>query len=357
MSVPTINPAPVLPTVDPDLRTVKQRSFLRRWLSGTSAYVFILDIVLIVVFGLLSTNQVFWSAISVQSMLLNGTEALLLAFALAILLGAGIFDLSLGANLVLSSIVGALVTKSFVHLDPVSGLTVGNPTLGILAGALAAIVTGILFGLINGLIVALLDINSLIATLGTLGIGTGVALLLSNGTDLAGLPSELQSGFGLISFVGLPLPTLITLVLGVVTWAVLRFTRFGVHTLAMGSSRAAAERAGIRVKTQLVKVSVIAGAFAGLAGLIDISRFGSTAINGHAQDALTAVTAVVIGGGLIEGGRVNLIGAIWGTVLSVVLLSGLIVIGVAPFYQVAAVGVVLVIAVAIDRARAKRLKS
>jgi ribose transport system permease protein len=340
---------------DPDLRALPRKSVVRTWLSGTAAYVFLLDIVLIVVFGLLSRNHVYWSGDNVQAMLLNGTEALLLAFALAVMLGAGIFDLSLGANLVLSSVVGAIVMKSLVHVNPSTGASFGNPTAGILIGAAAAIITGILYGLVNGLIVAIFDINSLIATLGTMGLGTGAALLLANGSDVAGVPSELQDAFGLKTVLGFPLPALLTLLIGVGIWALLRYTRFGVHTLAMGSSRAAAERAGIRTKVQLIKISVMGGALAGFAGLIDIARFASTAVNGHGQDALTAVTAVVIGGTLIEGGRVSIVGAIWGTVLAVALQSGLIIIGVAPFYPIAAVGLVLVIAVAIDRARAKRL--
>lgn len=352
----TDNLVPVAPT-DPDLRAVPTKSLLRRLMSSTATWVFLINIVLIVVFGLISTNNVFWSLTSVQSLMLGGTQALLLALGLAMLLGAGVFDLSLGANLVLSSVVGALTIRAIAGPFNPEGIYT-NLEFAILAGFLAALATGTIFGLFNGFIVSTFDINPLIATLGTAGIGTGLALLLSNGGNISGLPNQLQTSIGLNMVGGIvPLPTLVALALAVVVWFILKYTRFGLRSLAMGSSRTAAERAGIKIKRQTMALTAIAGSLAGIAGFVDIARFGSTAATGHAQDALNAVTAVIIGGTLLEGGRVSIIGAVWGTILSVVLTSGLIIIGVAPFYQLIAVGAVLIVAISIDRYRFTRQKA
>ncbi|WP_185740502.1 ABC transporter permease [Homoserinimonas aerilata] len=286
--------------------------------------------------------------------MLSSTQALLLALGMAMLLGAGFFDLSLGANLVLSSVVGGLTIKAVTgpKLDDGSFANIG---LAITLGVVAAVLTGVLFGLVNGILIAYLDVNSLIATLGTMGIGTGVALLVGGGGDVSGLPRELQKNFGQADFLGfVPLPTLIAIAAAVALWAMLRFTKFGLVTLAIGSSRSATERAGLKVKRHILALAGLAGGLAGVAGFIDISRYGSTAITGHTSDVLGAITAVVIGGTLLEGGRVSIVGAVWGTLLAVILQTGLVVIGVASFYQLIAVGVVLIIAVALDRFRARR---
>jgi ribose transport system permease protein len=147
------------------------------------------------------------------------------------------------------------------------------------------------------------------------------------------------------------LPALIACLVAIGLWALLRYTRFGMRTLAIGSSKTAATRSGLNVKRHLLWLTMLAGALAGLAGFVDIARYSSTTASGHTQDGLAAITAAVIGGTALAGGRVNILGAVWGAILSVLLATGLIILGVAPFYQLILIGVVLVIAVAIDRIR------
>lgn len=342
----------VPPEVDPDLRAVEPQSAVRRLFRSTGSYILILDIVLIIAFGFASNGFVFFSGQNIQALMINGTEALLLALGLAMLLGAGAFDLSIGANLVLSSVLGASIIKKIA--GPADGA--GNyHHLGeaFAVGAAVCVLSGIVYGIVNGILIAYFEINSLIATLGTMGIGTGVALVITQGGDVVGVPGALQEKFGLASLSFIPYPAMIALVAAVILFLLLRFTRYGVRTLALGSERTSAERAGIRVKPQLVSLAAIAGGLCGIAGFVDIARYGSTAEAGHVQDALVAITAVVIGGTFIEGGRVSIIGVIWGTVLAVVLQTGLIIIGVPSFYQLIAVGLVLIIAVGIDRYRVR----
>lgn len=333
--------------LDPDLRAVAPPSFLRRLASNTATWVFALDVILIALFGVLSGGRML-SPRAIESILLGSTQALLLALGLAMLLGAGFFDLSLGANLVLSSVVGGLTIKSILSGDPTALIS------AITAGVVAALLTGAAFGVVNGILIGYFGINSLIATLGTLGIGTGIALLLSGGADVSGLPRDLQTGFGQADIAGIPLPTVVAILATLLLWAVLRYTSYGTNTLAIGSERSAAIRAGINVNFHVLTLGALAGLLAGIAGFIDIARYGSTAVAGHNQDALTAVTAVVIGGTLLEGGRVNIIGAVWGALLAVILQIGLIVIGVPSYWQLIAVGTVLVVAVGLDRFRSRR---
>jgi ribose transport system permease protein len=340
-------------TVDPDLRAIQEKPIYIRMFSATATWVFLLNVVLVLVFGALSSG-VFWTPRAMEAMLLSGTQGLLLALGVAMLMGAGVFDLSVGSNLVLSSVVAAQVIKAVTGPEGADG-SFHNAGLAITLGVVAAVATGIVFGLVNGFIIAYLEVNSLIATLGTMGIGTGVALLAGGGGDVSGITRDLQLGFGQAAVLGfLPMPTLIAIAAAIVLWAILRFTRYGTESLAIGSYRRAAESAGIKVRAHLLSLTALGGALAGIAGFIDISRYGSTAITGHTTDALAAVTAVVLGGTLLEGGRVTILGTIWGAALAVVLLTGLIVIGVPAFYQLIAIGCVLIVAVAIDRYRARR---
>jgi ribose transport system permease protein len=211
------------------------------------------------------------------------------------------------------------------------------------------VATGILFGLVNGLLIAVGGINSLIATLGTLGIGTGIALLLSGGTDVGSLPVALQTDIGLQTLGPIPVPAIAAGLALAALWFTVRYTRFGLRVQSIGSSRASAERAGLRVRGYLITLALLGGALAGVAGFIDLARFGSTAIAGHANDALGAVTAAVIGGTLLEGGRISIMGTLWGAALAVILQSGLVLLGVSSFWQLIVVGAVLLIAVLLDR--------
>lgn len=349
----TATRVPAASDVDADLRAVPKPGFARRLFSQTSTWVFLINIVLIIVFQSLSEGGAFLSLANAQSLLLGGTEALLLALGIAILMGSGVIDFSIGGNLVLSSVVGALTLQAIAGPFNPAG-TYPNLVVAIIASLAAAIGTGVAFGLLNGLIIGYVKINPLIATLGTAGIALGIALVITNGGNVTGLPTQIQTGFGLNTIAFIPIPAFVAIILAILVHLMLRYTRFGLRLLGMGSSRSAADRSGINTKGMTLRLTMLAGAFAGFAGFVDIARFASTSSSGHASDALNAVTAVIIGGTLLEGGRVSILGALWGTALAIILQQGLIVIGVPGFYQQIAIGVVLVLAVSVDRIRASR---
>jgi ribose transport system permease protein len=319
-----------------------QRSTLQKVLGNNTFWIFLIDALLIVLFTTLSIENTFISPANLRNLMLDSAEGLLLGVAIAFLLGSGEFDISLGANLILSSVVAGLLANAAAPLG-----------LGavVIVALLAALVCGILIGLVNGLIVTRLKVNSLIATLAMMGVVTGVAYIVSGGTDVTGLPTQLQTDFGIAVFAGVPLPFLLAIVVWVVAVFLLRYTTFGLHLLAMGSARAAAERAGLNVKRKVVVLFMVAGGMGGLAGFIDITRFGATNIAGHTNDSLAAITAAVIGGTLLEGGVVSMVGLLGGVILAVVLANGLIVINVSSYYQLIVVGLILVVAVWIDQFR------
>ena len=170
---------------------------------------------------------------------------MLLSIGVALLLRAGQLDISLGANVILSSVVGGEVMGA-----------VKNPGLGIFLGTIACILTGAAGGLFNAAVVIVLRVNSFIATLASLGIMTGIAYVITGGYNVSTVPFSLQTDFGIGRLFGvIPYPALIALAVALVAGWFLYQTRFGLHTLALGSSREAAIRAGVKVRKKLVSYS------------------------------------------------------------------------------------------------------
>ena len=308
-----------------------------------ASWVFGIDVLLVLVFGVINSD--FFKASNFTDMALDSSQVVLLAVGSAVLLSAAELDISLGANVILSSAVGGRVMVSVAAVNPVTLLTYRHLGAGIAAGVAAAVATGTVFGLVNGLIVTRLRVNSFITTLGTLGIGTGVALVVTGGSNVQGIPLPFQSHFGTSTVASIPLPALLTLLLVAAIWVVVAFTRFGLHTVAIGSSRTAARRAGLAIDRRVLTLFTLVGFLAGVCGVIDLSRFGTTNLSGHQTDALSAIAGAVIGGTNLFGGRISIPGAIFGAALAVILQTGLVILGLDPFYQQIAIGVVLVIAV------------
>lgn len=317
----------------------------------------VIVIALIVLFGVLSPNYAFFRVSNLSTITLNVAVTMLLAVGITYILAAGELDLSIGSNVVLSSVVAAqvLVAVSGTYEEVRAG-DYPNLALGIVAGALAAIGTGALFGLVNGLLVTRLRINSFIVTLGTMGIGTGLAYVVTNGVNVPNVPRSLQTGFGIEKLFGVvPYPMVVVLIISAVLWYVLRSTRFGLYTLAIGSSREAAERAGIGSPRHVLVLFVMMGALAGVAAMLDLTRFATTNIGGHQTTALAAIAAVVIGGTSLFGGRATIAGSMVASLIPVILGTGLVILGVPSFYQLIVVGAILIAAVYIDHRRRERL--
>lgn len=315
---------------------------------GNAIWVLALNVILIVLFQYFSRNGAFLNVVNVTGVLIAYSQILLLVVAQTILLSAGQIDLSQGANVVLSSVLSGLVLVSLSQVsDPGASTTL--PVLFVVAA-----VTGGMVGLLNGLLVGWLRINSLVATLGTLGIVLGTAQVITNGDNLYGVPSSIQTSFGMKELFDIPLPTLTAILIVAIIWLQFSKTRLGLYSVAIGSSEKAAQRNGIAIARQLIILYVVAGLLCGIAGAFDISRFTTTDIGGHSNDALASISGAVIGGTSLFGGPPNFLGSLLGALLALILQSGLVVLNFPPFYQTIAIGIVLVIAVAVDRLKVGR---
>jgi ribose transport system permease protein len=321
-------------------------------LSKSAGWIAAVDVLLVLGFGLASPNREFLNVASLQNIGFNSAQIVLLACAATYELGAAQIDISLGAVLVLSSVIAGEVIQDLGGTSAqVAAGIYPHLAIALIAGTAAALATGALFGVVNGLVVTRLRVNAFVATLGTTGIGTGIAYIITNGSDLAYQPQWLQTNFGAKLVAGFPLPALVVLAIAAVLWVGLKYTRFGLYTVALGSSMTSAERSGLHVDRHIMKVFVLAGTLCGFASMLDLSRFASTNVSGHTTDALAAVAGAVIGGTSLFGGTASIVGAVFGALLAVILQTGLIAVGLTPFYQEVAVGVVLIAAVWADQRR------
>ncbi len=303
-------------------------------------------------FGFASPHRAFFQYGNIVDMANAGSELLLLAAGMTFVLSAGALDLSIGANVIVSSVLGAKTITALAGThEQIVAAEYPHLTLAIIAGFCVCVFSAATYGAINGLIVTKLRINSFIATLATTGIGIGVALILAGGVDVPYLPPSLQTQIAARTILKIPVPVFVTLVICVFLMFTMNRSRFGTWTQAIGSSRVAAQRAGIKVDAHMLRIFILMGALAGVAACIDIARFASTNITGHQSDALAAIAAVVIGGTSLFGGRGGVGGSMVGGLLPVILATGLVMVGLSPDYQLVAVGGVLLVAVFIDQRR------
>lgn len=260
----------------------------------------------------------------------------LISFGMTLTILLGGIDLSVGSILAVASVLTALLMKAGWDA-PLATL------IGILAGAL--------MGAVNGLVIARGKVAPFIATLGLMTLLRGVALVLSNGSPISGFTSyffALQGG-GYVAHL-VPIPVVWMLVMFVLFWFVLTKTVFGRHVYATGGNEDAARLSGVKTDGVQVVVYTISGAMAALAGMILTSRLDSAQPTAGAGYELDAITAVVLGGTSLSGGRGWIFGTLIGALLIGVLNNGLNLMGVSSFYQQVIKGSVILLAVLLDRA-------
>ena len=309
--------------------------------------VILLGVLVLMVGFFTAMNPVYFSAFAFANILQDWAPVMLLAIGQTyVIITAGI-DLSVGSTLGLSGVTGALVIRS-LNAD-------GRPvSVTVAAGLLSAVAVGVVIGLINGLLVTRVGLAPFVATLATMGAAAGLTLVVTGGVQIAGSPTEVIS-LGNNTFLAvLTVPLVVVLVVLAVAWAVLATTRFGRWTYAIGSNSFAARGSGIGVRRHLMKVYVFSGVCASLAGMFVYFRLGSgSPTSGHGGE-LSAIAAAVIGGTSLFGGSGRMSGTLLGALITTGVLSGLILIGVAPNWQQVVVGALIALAVGVQQVGSQR---
>ena len=350
--------------------TASQKTLLS--LMQVWAWVFLASLILafIVAVPLVSGSNVsFLSVRNSQNILVAITPVLLLGLGQTFVIIGGGIDLSVGWVMSFASVISALALRA--------AFNAGFPLpIAELAGLGMAIIGCGMIGLFNGVIIAKLKVPPFIVTLGTTFIVRGMALLMSENTTVIGLPRGVRDygneslmyfvrgdGGGFYFFQKPELtverlrrmdriityPVMLTaLVVGVEIY-VLRRTKFGKYTYAIGGNEVAAVRAGVPVERHIVKLYMLSSVTAGIAGFLSMLRFtaGSAVISDPLL--LSSIAAVIIGGVSLFGGSGSIVGTVIGALIIAVLTTGLVMLNVPSFWQFIVVGAVVILAVLIDQ--------
>ena len=303
--------------------------------SGAHGWVDILFVPIAIVIAVTyfaSVNENFLTGANLRNMILQAAVLAIVAFGITFVILAGELDLSVGTGTALASVIGATVMVG-----------TGSVVLGIV-GAVAA---GIAIGVVNGLIVTRLEVPSFIATFGMLVIASGIALSITDGGVVSGLPPGIGD-ISLDSFLGVRWLIWLVVAVFLVLYFVQTQTAFGVRVKAVGGNRVAARLSGLKVQRIRFLVLVLSGVTMGIAAVALTSRLESGQPNAGLFLELDAITAVVVGGTSIFGGRGSLMRTLFGVLLIAVLRNGLQVQGAGDSLTLIVIGLVLMLAASVD---------
>ncbi len=321
-------------------QAVRPASWLRSSLSNQHVLLVVALAVLVIYFT--ARDSVFVSTTEIAVLLTNFSTLILLAVGETYVIISGGIDLSVGATCGVSGVVAAFAMRGLVSSND-------NEALVLLVGTLVCAAMGIGIGLVNAALMNWARLVPFVATLATLGAGTGVALVLSNGVPIGSDSSALTIGADRAG----PFPYMFLVVLAIVAiaWLYLHLSRYGRYTYAIGSNAFAARAAGIDVRRHLTSVYVLSGLLAGLTGMVFYIRLGAGAPSSGDGFELTAIASVVIGGVSLFGGSGRLTGTILGALILTVVTSGLIISNVSPNWNQVAVAICIAAAASLQALR------
>ncbi|MEU7904007.1 ABC transporter permease [Actinoplanes sp. NPDC049118] len=306
---------------------------VKAWLPAYGVYV---AIALLVLFNVLFTpNFLAWSNLRIQ--LIQVAPIVIVALGMALVIGTEGIDLSVGAVMALAA---ALIPLYLGY--------------GVIAAVIVSLIAGVLVGLINGTLVARVGLQPIVATLALFVGGRGLALVISGG-QLKDVRNEDLIYLGSGDLLGIPVLVWIAALLVLIVGFVVRRTVFGRRLLAIGGNRPATELAGVPVKRVLITVYVICSVLASIAGLLAVARIQSSDASAVGLlIELSAITAVVVGGTPLTGGRVRVLGTVAGALLMQLVVATMIKHNLQPSTTEMVQAVIILVAVYVARERKTR---
>ena len=274
---------------------------------------------LIIIMSMLSPGG-FFSARNFRSMSFQMAEFGILAIGMSIVILTGGIDLSISYNATLSRIIGTMLMRSMVN----NGM---NPVITIIAGIAVIMIVSIICGAVNGYFVAYVGVLAILVTLGTRSVFEGIGLNLTRGSAVSGMPGEFQF-IGNGSVYGVPVPIIIYIIVAIAAYIITRRTTWGVSVYMLGGNARATEFSGVNTKAVLMKVYIMCGALAGIAGVIMTSRYNSARTDYGFSYVMQSVAASVLGGTDIMGGAGSVVGTVIAVAILQVISTGLNIFGV-----------------------------
>lgn len=289
-------------------------------------------VVIIVVFSILSPT--FLTTANVMNILQQSSINACVALGMTLVIITGGIDLSVGPTAAISAVTAAAL------------MTAGVP---IALAIPLALMIGMAAGAANGALVAFGGLQPFIVTLGTLSLYRAIALIYTGGNPIFGIPNEFRALFN-GDIAGIPNAVVIVAVLALTVWVVLNKTPLGEYFLAVGGNEEASHIAGVPVARVKIAAYVISGGLAAVAGLILVGRLGAADPTLGNLWELDAIAAAAIGGASLMGGKGSVVGTLLGAIILGSLRNGLTLMNVQAFYQLLATGIIILVAMLIDRA-------
>ena len=313
-----------------------QPSLMRRVIADYTDYSLLL--IFVVMFVVLSlTVPYFFSQQNLIGLGLSVSQIGMVACTMMFCLASRDFDLSIGSTVAFAGVVCAMVL---------------NKTDSIAIALAASLACGMIVGWINGAVIAYLRINALITTLATMQIVRGMAFIASDG-QAVGITNESFFSLGTSMLLGIPTPIWITVLCFVVFGIMLNKTVYGRNTLAVGGNPDASRLAGVSVTKTRVYIFLIQGAVAALAGVILASRITSGQPNAAQGFELSVISACVLGGVSLIGGRATITGVVVGVLIMGTVENVMSLLNVDSFYQYVVRGTILLLAVLMDQMKSR----
>jgi ribose transport system permease protein len=343
----------------------RTRWWQRSIFASQTAYVTFALLLLLVVMNFASPY--FFTEGNIQNVAKNFSFIAIATLGVTFVIITGGIDLSVGSMMCFSAMITSMVMSGlstpgmtgaslFVHLAVDNKTVVANvPGLILVVSVLAGLAAALIVGLANGFCIAVLGLSPFVTTLGALSIVRGLAYVVSNGRGSFPGGPDADYFYALTSgdLMGLPAPFIYLVILALVMAVVLHHTTFGRHVFALGGNEKAAELTGISVVRVKIEVYVLCALAAGLQGIIISGWLGSAPANMATSYELNVIAAAVIGGANLAGGIGGPLGAIVGCVLLEVIRNGLVLAQVNSYWQQTLVGVIIILAVLVDRMRSR----
>jgi L-arabinose transport system permease protein len=284
-----------------------------------------------------ATVDNFFSSTNIIGLMLSVAQIGMVACTMMMCLASRDFDLSVGSTIAFAGVLGAIVLER---------------TDSVTMAILASLAAGALIGAGNGVLIAWLRVNALIATLATMLMVRGLAFIVSHG-QAVGIANESFMSFGDTRPFGVPLPVVVTGLCFIVFGVLLNHTVFGRNTLAIGGNPEAARLAGVRVERLRIWIFLLQGVVTALAGLILASRITSGQPNSAQGFELDVISACVLGGVSLQGGKARIFGVLVGVLIMGTVENVMNLLDVDAFYQYLVRGVILLAAVLLDQLKTR----
>lgn len=302
-------------------------------------------LIAVIVFTVVSDN--FLSGRNLLNVVRQSSYLTLVAVGQMFALLTGGFDLSVGTIIALTSVVGATAMASAYAAMP------DAVWLAVTIGVIAGIAAGALIGAINGVGVAVFNVSPFMMTLGMSSVGFGVALYMTGGTPVYGMPQEFGDTFGFGQLLGMPAPVVVGIGLILILYVMVNWTRLGRYFYAVGGNIKAAALSGISTGWILFLAYLLCGIVAAVSGILLTARLDTGEANIGASMPLESIAACVIAGVSLRGGIGRLENVVLGAIFIGLVQNGMNLARIESYLQTVVIGVLLIVAVIADQARLK----